>query len=527
MPKGYLAFILHAHLPYVRHTEHDMFLEERWFFEAVTETYIPLIKLLNRLAEEHVFFKLIISISPTLLAMMEDQLLRERYETHLSKLIELGEKELERTRYEPHFNYLAEMYRNLFIEAKEVFAKQNNGRLSSSFKRFHEYGAIELITTSATHALLPLFAQQPKTIVSQIVTGLNYFESVFGFRPRGIWLPECSYYPGLDELLWKEGIRFFILESHGLENARTTPFYGVYAPLYTPSGVAAFGRDRNSTKQVWSAREGFPGDPVYREFYRDIGHDLDFNYIHPYIAGNVRVDTGMKYFRITGPTSWKEPYYPEAAKERAAQHAGDFLHKRITHIDYLSSVMETAPIVVAPFDAELFGHWWFEGPQWLDYVIRKAAFDQNTLELTTLSGYLDRHPVHQSGIPCTSTWGHKGYFDVWLNGKTDWIYPQLYECARRMEILAGRYSKEKVPALMRRALNQCLRELLLMQSSDWPFIINNGTSSEYAVRRVKDHVARFHYLSDSIENNSVSKEYLSSLEHMDNIFPDIDYKLFR
>jgi 1,4-alpha-glucan branching enzyme len=527
MPKGYLAFVLHAHLPYVRHPEHDMFLEERWFFEAVTETYIPLIKLLNRLVEEHVFFKLVISISPTLLAMMEDQLLRERYEAYLSKQIELSEKELERTRYEPHFNYLAGIYRNLFIEAQEVFVKQNNGRLSSSFKRFHECGAIELITTSATHALLPLLAPQPKTVVSQVVTGLNYFESVFGFRPHGIWLPECSYYPGLDELLWKEGIRFFILESHGLENARTTPFYGMYAPLYTPSGVAAFGRDRGSTKQVWSAREGFPGDPVYREFYRDIGHDLDFNYIYPYIAGDVRVDTGMKYYRITGPTSWKEPYYPEAAKERAAQHAGDFLHKRITHIDYLSSVMETAPIVVAPFDAELFGHWWFEGPQWLDYVIRKAAFDQNTLELTTLSGYLDRHPVHQSGIPCTSTWGHKGYFEVWLNGKTDWIYPQLYECARRMEILAGRYSKGKVPALTRRALNQCLRELLLMQSSDWPFIINNGTSSEYAVRRVKDHVARFHYLADSIENNSVNREYLSALEQLDNIFPDIDYKLFR
>jgi 1,4-alpha-glucan branching enzyme len=527
MPKGYIAFILHAHLPYVRHPEHDMFLEERWFFEAVTETYIPLIKLLNRLVEEHVFFKLIISISPTLLAMMEDQLLRERYESHLSKQIELSEKELERTRYEPHFNYLAGMYHNLFIEAQEVFVKQNNGRLSSSLKRFHECGAIELITTSATHALLPLLAPQPKAVVSQIVTGLNYFESIFGFRPQGTWLPECSYYPGLDELLWKEGIRFFILESHGLENARTTPFYGVYAPIYTPSGVAAFGRDRGSTKQVWSAREGFPGNPVYREFYRDIGHDLDFNYIHPYIAGNVRVDTGMKYYRITGPTSWKEPYHPEGAKERAAQHAGDFLHKRITHIDYLSSVMETAPIVVAPFDAELFGHWWFEGPQWLDYVIRKAAFDQNTLELTTLSGYLDRHPVHQSGIPCTSTWGHKGYFEVWLNGKTDWIYPQLHECTRRMEILAGRYSKGKVPALMRRALNQCLRELLLMQSSDWPFIINSGTSSEYAVRRVKDHVARFHYLADSIENHSVNNEYLSALEQMDNIFPDIDYKLFR
>jgi len=527
MPEGYLAFVLHAHLPYVRHPEHDIFLEERWFFEAITETYIPIIKVLDRLVEEHVFFKLTISVSPTLLAMMEDQLLQERYAAHLSKLIELTEKELERTRHEPHLNYLAGTYRNLFMEAYDLFTRQNNGKLSSSFKKFHECGAVELITTSATHALLPLFASQPKAVSSQIAVGLDYFESVFGFRPRGIWLPECGYYPGLDELLRHEGIRFFFLESHGLENAGTTPFYGVYAPLYTPSGVAAFGRDRGSTKQVWSAREGFPGDPVYREFYRDIGHDLDYNYIHPYIAGDIRVDTGIKYHRITGPTSWKEPYHPEIARSRAAQHAGDFLHRRITHIDYLKTVMETSPIVVAPFDAELFGHWWFEGPQWLDFVIRKAAFDQNTLELTTLSGYLDHHPVHQTGTPSTSTCGHKGYFEAWLNVKTDWIYSQLYECGRRMEILIDRYGGEKIPVVVKRALNQCLRELLLAQSSDWPFIINNGTSAEYATRRVKDHVARFHYLADSIENNSVSREYLSAMEQMDNIFPDVDYKLFR
>lgn len=527
MPEGYLAFILHAHLPYVRHPEYDTFLEERWFFEAITETYIPIIKFLNRLIEERVFFRFTISISPTLLAMMEDQLLQERYAAHLSKLIELSEKELERTRHDPHFNYLAGMYRHLFIEAQDVFVKQNNGRISSSFKRFHEYGAVELITTSATHALLPLLAPQPKAVAAQIVTGMDYFENIFGFRPEGIWLPECGYYPGLDEVLYKERIRFFVLESHGIEHASTTPFYSVYAPLYTPSGVAAFGRDRGSTKQVWSAREGFPGDPAYREFYRDIGHDLDFNYIRPYVPGDVRADTGIKYYRITGPTPWKEPYYPEMAKERAAQHAGDFLHKRIAHIEYLNSTMETSPVVVAPFDAELFGHWWFEGPQWLNFVIRKAAFDQNILELTTLSGYLDRHPVHQTGMPGTSSWGHKGYFDVWLNGKTDWIYPQFHECAYRLENLVLRYGKGNVSTLMQRALKQCARELLLAQSSDWPFIINTGTSAEYATRRVKDHVARFRYLADSIENNSIDEEYLFALEQMDNIFPDVDYKLFR
>jgi 1,4-alpha-glucan branching enzyme len=262
---------------------------------------------------------------------------------------------------------------------------------------------------------------------------------------------------------------------------------------------------------------------------RNIGHDLDFDYIRPYICGDVRVDTGLKYFRVTGPTSWKEPYDPHGAKERAAHHAGEFLQRRIIHAGYLETLMETAPIVVAPFDAELFGHWWFEGPQWLDFVIRKAAFDQNTLELTTLSGYLDRHPVHQMSVPATSTWGDKGYFEVWVNGRNDWIYPQLHECAHLLEFLTSRYGRGRrgrASRLVRRALTQCLRELLLAQSSDWPFMINNGTSAEYAVRRVKDHVSRFRYLAASIDKHAINEAYLTALEQMDNIFPKADFRLF-
>ena len=525
--KGYLAFVLHAHLPYVRHPEHESFLEERWFFEAVTETYLPLIKFFNRLVSENVRFGLTLSISPSLLAMMEDALLRERYATHLKKLIELAEKEEARTRGNPHLNYLARIYQGLFAEAWHTFAGCD-GRLASAFKKFHEQGVLELITTCATHGLLPLLAPHPKAVKAQLHTGLDYFKRVFGFESRGLWLPECGYFRGLEDMLPENGIRYFVLESHGIEHAGTTPFYGVYAPLYTPSGVAAFGRDRGSTKQVWSAREGFPGDPVYREFYRDIGHDLDWDYIHPYTSGPVRADTGIKYHRITGISSpWKDLYHPDWATQRAAEHAEDFLQKRIGHIEHLSKVMGTAPVIVAPFDAELFGHWWFEGPQWLDFVIRKAAFDQDTLELVTLSEYLDRHPVQQLGEPCSSSWGHKGYFEAWLNGKTDWIYPQIYECSRRMESLAGGYGAARsVPFATKRALNQCVRELLLAQSSDWPFIINNATSEGYALRRIKDHVARFRYLADSIEGKSVDEEYLSAIEEIDNIFPNADYRVF-
>jgi len=526
MLKGYLAFVLHAHLPYVRHPEYDRFLEERWLFEAMTETYIPLIQVFDDWLSDNVSGRLTLSISPSLLAMLEDPLLLERYEAHLHQLIELSERELARTQSEPHLHQLAEFYHRFFIAGLDTLVNRCQRRLATAFRHFHEQGVINLITTSATHGLLPLLAAQPKAVDAQIITGLDYFDSVFGFRPDGLWLPECGYYPGLDTVLAKQNIRFFILESHGIEHAGTTPFNGVYTPLYTPSGVAAFGRDRGSTKQVWSAHEGFPGHPDYREFYRDIGHDLDFDYIRPYIADGVRVDTGIKYHRITGPTAKKALYRPATARKRAEFHAEDFLNQRIADSEYLSSLMEEAPIVIAPFDAELFGHWWFEGPQWLDFVVRKAC-GQDELALITPADYLNQQPVHQTGTPSTSTWGDKGYFEAWLNGKTDWIYPQLHACGQRLEKLANSQGRGEVSALTRRALNQCVRELLLAQSSDWPFIINNGTATEYAERRVKDHVARFHYLADALEQNTVDAERLAALEWLDNPFPNADYRLFQ
>jgi len=525
MPKGYVAFVLHAHLPFIRHPEYESFLEERWFFEAMTETYIPLVKNLSRIAAEGVHGKITISLSPSLLSMMEDPLLQQRYLAHINKQVELAHKEQERNQHNGHFKWLAEVYERLFIETRDIYTGCDC-RLSTRFKELSEAGCLELMTCTATHGALPILAGQPKSVRAQVKTGVEYFESVFGFRPQGLWLPECAYAPGIDQFLRDEGIRYFLVDAHGIMHASASPFYGVNAPIYTPSGVAAFGRDQWSTEEVWSSKKGFPGDVNYREFYRDIGFDLDYNYVHPYIAGDIRVDTGIKYYRITGHTSHKEPYNFEWARERAASHAGAFLHKRIGHISHISGSMKVAPVVVAPFDAELFGHWWFEGPMWLDYVMRKAAYDQDVLELTSPSAYLDRYPVHQMGVPVTSTWGHKGYFEKWVNGKTDWIYPQLYECGARMEKLAGAWKSKRPDETVGRALNQCMRELLLAQCSDWPFIIHNGTAEQYAVRRVKDHVSRFHFLADALEKDAIDETGLAVVEQMDNVFPKADWRVF-
>jgi 1,4-alpha-glucan branching enzyme len=317
------------------------------------------------------------------------------------------------------------------------------------------------------------------------------------------------------------------VDTHGILNASVRPKYGIYAPLFCDSGVAAFGRDPESSKQVWSSREGYPGDFDYREYYRDIGYDLDYEYIKPYILDEkIRCNTGIKYHRITSKSNYKEAYVPEWARNKASLHAGNFMFYRSKQIEYHSQRMDRPPIVVAPYDAELFGHWWFEGPQWINFLIRKIVFDQNIIELITPSEYLERYPVLQLSNPSASSWGYKGYNEFWLNGSNDWIWPHLHHATRRMENLAGKFNQPEVPKLLERALNQAGRTLLLAQSSDWSFIINTGTVVEYAQRRVKNHLARFHYLEEAILSNGLDERKITALETLDNLFPDFDYRVY-
>jgi 1,4-alpha-glucan branching enzyme len=527
MHKGYLCLVLHAHLPFVRHPEYEDFLEEKWLFEAITESYIPLIRIFDNLLNEGIDFRITISLSPTLISMLEDELLQRRYLDHLDKLIHLSKKEIKRTQNDGPYNLLAHMYHRLFEEARYIYVNRYDRRLIYAFKRFQKAGVLEIITSSATHAYLPLLRVQPDAVRGQIFTAVDYYTQVFGQPPRGIWLPECGFYPGLDEILREAGIRYFFVDTHGVENASVRPNYGVYAPIACPSGVAAFGRDPESSKQVWSSKEGYPGDFDYREFYRDIGFDLDFDYVKPHIHdGHTRINTGIKYYRITGTSDHKEPYVPRWATEKAGQHAGNFLFYRQRQAECLSSHMDRKPIVVAPYDAELFGHWWFEGPQWLDLLIRKTVFDQDEIALITPFEYLREYPVLQTAIPSGSSWGYKGYNEFWLNGSNDWIYPHLHHCAERMADLVRNFRQNGNP-LTERALNQAARSLLLAQSSDWAFIMKTGTAEEYAYSRIKDHLARFYYLEQAIRKSRIDKRKLLALETMDNIFPQISYRYFR
>lgn len=520
---GYLAFLLHAHLPYVQNTARDFCLEEKWLFEGLTESYLPMIFQWEQLAREGISFGLTLSLSPTLLSMLTDEALKERYSRYLGLQIELAQRETERTAGDADFFAVTQFYYRRLVQIQDAFTNRYGGNLLNPLKQLADRGHLELITTCATHGYLPLMLTD-ESRRAQIRAGVQLFQSTLERNPNGLWLPECGYIPGVERLLKTEGINYFIMSGHGLVNSFPQLNTSVYAPAQT-GGVAVFGRDYETSHQVWSRSEGYPGDYDYREFYRDIGYDLDYDYVAPYLVAGLRSDTGLKYYRITGKTDHKEPYNLDYAMGKVKQHARDFIQNRKRQLQYWASRMPVKPIITAPYDAELFGHWWFEGPDWLAEVLRLAAQPDSSVQTVTFTNYLEQFPPRQQVTFAHSSWGEGGFSRYWLNPKNDWVYPH-YHRAEKVMVQMAETIKHPTP-LERRALNQAARELMLAQSSDWPFIITSGTTVDYAQQRLHNHLTNFFKLSRAVKNHNLNEAELALLEQGDQIFPGMDYRIYR
>jgi 1,4-alpha-glucan branching enzyme len=525
MSVGYLALVLHAHLPFVRHPGNDYVLEEEWLFEAITETYVPLLQVFENLKRDGIDFKITMSMTPPLVSMLKDSLLQERYDKHLAQLQELADKEIANNEHNGHIRYLAEYYANSFSQIRHTW-ESYQGDLVLAFKQFLDSNNLDIITCGATHGYLPLMKMYPEAVWAQIKVACEHYEENFGRPPKGIWLPECAYYDGLERMLADAGLRYFLTDGHGILYARPRPRFGAYAPIFTETGVAAFGRDHESSQQVWSSKVGYPGAVEYREFYKDLGWEADYDYIKPYIMPNgQRKNTGIKYHRITSKDdSEKALYDPYWAREKAADHAANFMYNRGQQVQRLAGLINRPPIVVSPYDAELFGHWWYEGPWFIDFLFRKSWYDQDTYDMTHLSDYLRMNQTQQVCRPSQSSWGYKGFHEYWLNETNAWVYPHLHKTAERMIELARREPQDE---LEWKALNQAARELLLAQSSDWAFIMRTGTMVPYAVRRTRSHLLRFNKLYEEIKVGKIDSGWLEKVEAVDNIFPGINYRVYR
>lgn len=527
--KGYLSIVLHAHLPYVRHPEHARHLEERWLFEAILECYLPLVGMLDRLAAEGIPVALTSSLTPTLADMLQDDLLRARFETHLARLQSLQRKELRRAGDDGRFGKAIHFYGAWLDEARRTW-ERHRGDIVSALVSHVRAGRLDLLASAATHAFLPGLASEPSAIRAQVRVGLAAFRAQTGLKPCGFWLPECAYDPSFDDILGEEGVRFTVVEEHGLHYARPRPPGGTYAPVASPSGVAFFARDLASGRQVWSRDEGYPGDPWYREFYRDIGFDLPehdlLGEIGPYGA---RVNTGLKYHRVTAPgldLADKEAWDPDVAKERAWVHAGHFVESRRVQIEQVARMLgegAAPPIVTAPYDAELFGHWWFEGPWFLEGIFRQLAKGAGKgrgggdgVEAITLREFLHRHPTMVRATPAPSTWGAKGHASVWIDHPNAWLWRHVHHASREVttRLSAGGEVRAHLNGT-RGAAEQAVAELLLLQSSDWPFILEMRTAEGYAAARARAHGARLRELIGMLDRHAIDDRRLADLAQRD------------
>ncbi|MGC4191923.1 MAG: DUF1957 domain-containing protein [Thermomicrobiales bacterium] len=554
---GAFTFVLHSHLPYARQAGFWPHGEE-WVHEAIAETYVPLWDALHDLAEEGVDYRITVSVTPILAEQLADPLIQEHFCVHAEERVTWAGQDIDRfeSAGDEEMRGLAVFYRDWYAARLASFRDRYGSDLIGALKDLQDRGLVEISTSAATHGYLPLLSRD-SSIYGQLQTGVDSYERMFGRRPKAIWLPECAYRPsyvqeqpdgstvtrpGIESFLAAQDIRVFFSETHTVEGGQPVGkaageaigAYGQVSRRYvvTPTTeqqqepgttyraywvgdaagkVAVLGRNNRTGQQVWSGDFGYPGDANYREFHRK------------------DAESGMQYWRIGGPKvdlGDKPPYNPAWAQGRVQEHAQHYIGLVEDLLrDYHERTGEYG-IIASNYDTELFGHWWFEGVDWLKQVLRGLAAS-DTVDLTTASAFVDEHA---SGIVMNlpeSSWGSGGNHFTWMNRDTEWMWPVIHECELTMETLAATYPDASGDR--KAALDHAARELLLLESSDWPFLVTTGQAKEYAIERFRQHVERFREAAAMADQETFergTRDRLQALVEKDNPFAAIDYRVF-
>jgi 1,4-alpha-glucan branching enzyme len=493
---GSFVLVLHSHLPYVLH--HDR-MDEEWLFEAAAETYIPLLNVLYSLVSEGISPKITIGLSP----ILAEQLRHAHFKHEFKKYCEMKMDYAERDRsgfapHDPHLEWLAAMwvdfYRGVLREFQEKFFEDIVG----SFGWLQDNGHVEVITSGATHGYFPMLGRDT-SIQAQVKMAVRSYGEMFGRAPRGIWLPECGYRPagewsnplpgrsgeaparrkGVDEFLSENDLEFFVVDHHQAMRAspadlKRSPMetYYLSAAQISKKPVTVFSRDIDLSRQVWEHEVGYPGDPVY----------LDFHKRH--------AEGKHRYWKITDAKldmQYKHLYYPDDAFQRRVQeHAGNYKWRIKEALKSHYERTGRAALIMTAFDAELFGHWWFEGPTFLYYLLKWIAFDPE-IRTETCSDYMARQPAYNFiGLP-ESSWGHNYDSSTWNNPEVRWAWEHVYSAERKIQDLAGKFATLMWDESFRRIVRQAIRELMMLEASDWEFMITNWSTRDHAERRVVEH----------------------------------------
>ncbi|HKW78879.1 MAG TPA: 1,4-alpha-glucan branching protein domain-containing protein [Candidatus Limnocylindria bacterium] len=516
------ALVLHSHLPYARGAGRWPHGEE-WVHEAILGTYLPLLGLLHDLREQDVAYRMTIGLTPTLLEQLADPDIDHRFVEYVDDQIKRADQDVKRFggNGDHERGALALFYRSLFRAHKDAYERRFAHDLVGAFADLARTGNVEILTSAATHGYLPLL--DAASVHAQLAVGTRTTRRRTGVEAHGIWLPECAYAPGLEDVLESFGLTHFFIDpallgakrlvgtGHHFETRRSGA--GIEARLVDPetvdmlrpylvgeSRVAAIARHDTVSGQVWSAMMGYPGDAAYREFHRKDDR------------------TGLRYWRVTDVRvglGAKTMYSPGAAAERVRAHADHFV---ALVRDTLATRRdpERAALLTVSFDAELFGHWWFEGIDWLGRVLRDLS--ANGPRPVTVGEYLASEPPTERAALQEGSWGKNNDHSTWANERTEWMWRELEKMANEMAALRWQAT---LGALRERAAAQAARELLLAQSSDWPFLATTGQAADYAVERFRSHTLRFHRCLDLALHGTADDEVeLRSLERADNPFPD-------
>lgn len=532
---GSFVLALHAHLPYVRKAGRWPFGEE-WLYEAMAGTYLPLLGVFERLDRDGVAARAAVGITPVLLEQLADPYLQEGFDAYVARIAVAADEDAARADADGQSRraQLAHDYALRFRALRADFAARG-GDIVGGFAALAQRGRIEVLTSAATHAFLPLLATD-SLVRAELRVGVETTRRRLGVDPAGIWLPECAYRPGLERFLEELGLRYFFVDAHAITGANpmsvssgqdwtrgtsgsreatraplelTLPVSATLRPHYVAeSHVVAFARSVEVSRQVWARTYGYPGDPAYREFHK-------------------RADTsGLHYWAVSGPTvdlGEKGEYDPALASARARDHAEHFA----ALVEDIAVDNGSGTCIVAPYDAELFGHWWFEGPEWIEAVLRRLA-DGGIVDPATPSESLATDPpIDAVDVPPTS-WGEGGDFRVWSNGLVDWIWPEIHAAEHAMHDAAR--ANSSADPLTKLYLNQAGRELLLLASSDWPFLMTTGQARDYAEARFREHLARFR---DCLAGGTSSDRFkddarrrLALYTEADNVFASLDFRIF-
>jgi len=525
--KGLLSIVLHAHVPFVRHCEKEWAPEEDWFFAAVTETCVPLIALTERLAHENMRAAFTVSLSPTLCAMLEDELLAKRCRGYVENRLAFVDEELARLAEDSPEHKTALGYAALYETALEIMDRYS-GDLITPFKQLQQNGLLEIITSPATHALLPLLIH-PEAVRAQVAAAAEDYADRFSRRTRGMWLSECAFEPRLTQQLQLAGIKYFFLENHAFSLANPRPRCGVYAPARLKGGVYAWAREAGAAARLGPG--GYAADPVYRDFGRDAGFDADYETVRPYLhPDGARRGLGVKYHRNTGavPAAGKQLYDPAAAAARAREHAADFLKSQLALTERIYAEQGIRPVITCACDAQLFGRRWFEGPQFLENLVRAIRQERLPIQTATASECLEAGQANCGDDiePEASSWGEGGYFEPWVTTASDWIYPRVNAAAEKMIELANRFQFQDMSSVEKRVLAQAAREVLLAQSSDWADMMRQGEHAEYARGRVLGHCENFFRLARMAADKRIDETVLRELEARNNVFLNLNFRAF-